>query len=148
MSKLELHDVYGYLDGDCFGLWDMSNPACTTGKCLVAKHCEEKTKRGVVVQEETKIQEIVLTEEEKKLPEIAPMEYMLDLLKGRFEYSMKENDKAIAHYFLKDGKTVFTIIVSKTNGKVKLQSALCEPKVFNSLASIEEVEEILKEMVG
>jgi hypothetical protein len=117
------------------------------GKCLVAKQCEEIVKKKIAVQEDSKVDDVVLTKEEKKLPEISPMEYMFDLLKGRYDYSTKENDKAVAHYFKKDDKTVFTIIVSKTNGKLKLQS-VSDGKVLNGINSIEEVEEILKEMLG
>ncbi len=149
MSSFETHDMEGYADSCCFGRWDISYPACTTGKCLIAKYCEEKAKKGLSIQEEsTKIQEIVLTEEDKKLPEIPPLEYMLDLLQGKFEHEKKENSKAIAHYFMRDGLNMFTIIISRLNGKIKLMSSSHEPKVVDSIDSIEQVEEIIKEMIG
>lgn len=148
MRGLEVHESHGHLESCCFGLWDMSDSACNTGKCLIAKQCEEITKKKIAVQEDSRIvDEVVLTKEERKLPEISPMEYMLDLLKGRYDYSTKENDKAVAHYFNKDDRTILTIIVSKTNGKLKLQSVL-GGKVLNGINSIEEVEEILREMLG
>ena len=147
MSKFEIHNATGHLEGACFGLWDMSDSSCT--KCLVSKYCEEKVKRSKPNQEESKIQEpeVALTEDDKKLPEISPLEYLFELLSGRFESITKENDKAVAHYFAKDGINVFTVIVSKLNGKLKLQSQTSN-KILDTLQSIEEAEEIVKEMVG
>jgi hypothetical protein len=72
---------------------------------------------------------------------------MFELLSGKFEATTKENDKAVAHYFAKDGVNVFTVIVSKLNGKLKLQSQTSD-KILDTLQSIEEAEEIVKEMVG
>ena len=141
MSELEVRDGKGWLDGDCFGLWDISFPQCS--KCLVVKFCEEKTKHGTKTEED-----VPETSDEIEMPEIPPLEYMLDLLKGNLDYKSQENDKAIAHYFLKEDKTVFTIIISKTNGKIKLQNATGQFKVVNQIESIEQVEGLVKEMVG
>jgi hypothetical protein len=142
MNGLEMCDAKGSLDGSCFGeLWDISSVDCA--KCFVRKLCEDKTKRGTAVQED-----VPGSDEDVVMPEIPPMEYMIDLLKGRLDYKVQENDKAIAHYFRKDEKPVFTIIISKTNGKVKLQTATGQSKVVDKIESIEQVEGLIKEMVG
>jgi hypothetical protein len=145
MSEFVSFDAKGTLDGSCFGLWEMSAPECS--RCLVREPCEAKVKRGAVIQAEAG-ESVELTEEDRKMPEILPLEYMLDLLRSRFDYTTKQNDKAVAHYFLEEGKNVFTVIVSKGNGKLKLVSSTGESKLMDFLESVEQVERVLKEMLG
>jgi hypothetical protein len=145
MSEFQVYAANGSLDGSCFGLWEMSAPEC--GKCLVREHCEAKVKRGAVTQAEAS-EPIELTEEERKMPEIPPLEYMLDLLRSRFDYTTKQNDKAVAHCFWKDTEVVFTVIVAKGSGKLKLMLESGRTKILNGLDSIEQVEGVLKEMLG
>lgn len=144
MSRFEIRDATGYLDGTCFGTWSMSEAGCV--KCLVSKDCEQISKKEVSAQDEA-AQEIVLTEEEKKLPDIPPLEYMFSILEGRYDAMTKENDKAIGHYFAKDGNIMLTIIVAKQTGKVKLFAG-GKSKMVNNVNSIEEAEELVREMVG
>lgn len=145
MSNFEIHSVEGHLDGTCFGLWDMSDPLCT--KCLVTKYCEEKNKRGGSPQDSKIETDMITAEENDKLPDISPLEYMFELLESKFDATTAENDKAVAHYFTKDDKKVFAVIVSKQNGKLKLNSQTGS-KVLDKLQSIEQAEEIVKEMIG
>lgn len=145
MSEFQVYDANGSLDGSCFGLWEMSAPECS--KCLVREHCEAKVKRGAVTQAEAG-EAVELTEEDRKMPEIPPLEYMLDLLRSRFDYTTKANDKAVAHYFWKDTEIVFTVIMAKGTGKLKFVAESGRTKIIDGLDSIEQVEGILKEMNG
>lgn len=144
MNTLELQNAHGYLNGSCFGLWDISDPACN--KCLICKECEIKIKRKSSTHEEILTESVVLKEDED-LPEISPLEYLIDSLKGRFDYNTKSNEKAIAHYFTKDELPILNIIVSKESGKIKLESSVFTTKIIDGFNSIEEVEGIIKEVV-
>jgi hypothetical protein len=145
MSRFEIQDATGYLDGCCFGTWSMSDAGCS--KCGVAKDCEQISKKGVSAQDEEATQEIILTEEEKKLPDIPPLQYMLALLESKYDSHTKENDKATGHYYTKDGKDVLTVIVAKTTGKVKLFAGE-KSRLVDGINSIEDAEELVKELVG
>lgn len=145
MSRFEIKDATGHLDGCCFGTWSMSDTGCS--KCWVAKDCEQISKREISAQDDEATQEIILTEEEKKLPDISPLEYMLTMLECRYDSHTKDNDKAMGHYYTKDGNTVITVIVAKTTGKVKLFAGE-KSRMVDGISSIEQAEELVKEMIG
>lgn len=127
----------------CFGHWVVSDPECS--RCAIADNCEKRTKAKA--EEADRPQEPEDNgegEEQKPLP---PLEYMLQSLGGKFDQETEERDRAILHKFKRDGKTVIAVAIG-AYGKIKIVSIpKNKQKVFGNLASTEEVESVLAEML-
>ena len=120
----------------CFGTeWDGSHPDCMRCFLAVFDACRIKTKK----YREDKDTE--LKSEQKKLP----LDIVIDALRDKFDYNMKETKQAQVHYFKRDGKGIFIIAFQKKSKKVRFQT----PKSvyqFNKLESVNQIESILKEI--
>lgn len=119
----------------CLGTaWDGSHPDCQ--KCLpkVFDICKIRTQE----HKEAKEREAKL--EYKK----QPLDFVIEALRNRFDYSVKETEKVKAHYFKRDGKK-FIIAVSKTDKKVRFQTSKYV-KVLSQIKSVQQIESVLRGM--
>jgi hypothetical protein len=144
MSQVETHDVIGEMEpGACWGTWSVSDIACS--KCVINKRCEEYTKSKNSGESEGKGEEFVAESSEDAVPEISPMEFLIQTLCDKYEYTTKENSTARGDYFKRNGKIAIEIITSKRNGKVKINSTK-GVKLVDKINSVAEAESILKEL--
>ena len=120
----------------CFGTeWDGNHPDCQKCFPLVFDACKVKTEKHIVEKErQSKV-------ECKK----QPLDVIIDTLKNRFDYSVKETKKVKAHYFKHSGKGVLIIALSKGSKKVRFQTPKCV-KILSNLKSVQQVECVLKEL--
>lgn len=125
----------------CFGHWLVSDAECI--RCAIADNCEKRTKSKVDDEKSTD-DDSIECEPQKK---ITPLDYMLQILSGKFEHETDEKDKAVIHKFRQDGRTVLAIIIG-AYGKIKIMSLTKKKeKIFGRLESIEEAESVLAEML-
>lgn len=125
----------------CFGHWLVSDPECV--RCAIADNCEKRTKSRVD-DEKAPDDESIECEPQKQ---ITPLDYMLQILTGKFEHETDEKDKAVIHKFRQNGRTVLAVIIG-AYGKIKIMSLTKnKEKIFGKLGSIEEVELVLAEML-
>ena len=141
MSDIEVQDMMGKLpEGSCWGSWSVSDRACA--KCVIMAPCSDATKKrqsgdaGVGPTRPAPSKDIV-----DDIPESDPLEYMLELLAGKYDQSTTTKDGiGTAHYFSENGKTVMTVAIGPT-GIVKVTSAKGGGVV--GLDSIDKVEKVL-----
>ena len=126
----------------CFGHWLVSDAECI--RCAVAENCEKRTKvKGE--EERHTIDNIENTGDAIK--PLAPLEYMLQWLDGKFDHEIEDKNGAIIHKFKDNGDVVIAIVVG-AYGKIKVISIKKNiQKMFGCLESIEEVEKVLAEML-
>lgn len=130
----------------CFGHWLVSDAEC--GHCAVADSCEKRTKARVEeVERPVKAQDSDGNGDAEEEKVVTPLDYLLQSLGGKFDHEVEERDKAALHKFRQDGKMVIAVAIG-TGGKIKIVSIIKnKQKVFGSLSSVEEVEEVLAEML-
>ena len=130
----------------CFGHWMMSDPECI--RCAVSDNCEKRTKTHV--EEHQDVSEKALQAKEKKYKEVKPLDYLLERLKGKFEYSFEDKDGVLLHKYWKDeAQTNLVILVAiGKRGRIKVVSIPKDKqRLCGSISDIEDAENILKEML-
>jgi len=130
----------------CFGHWLVSDAECS--RCAVSDSCEKRTKTRTAESDiPEKTQETEGDTEVEAAKEVAPLDYLLQSLGGKFDHEIEERDKAVLHKFRKEGKTVIAVAIG-VGGRIKILSVVKNTqKVFGSLSSVAEVEEVLAEML-
>lgn len=132
---------------DCYGvMWDMAAPECAG--CFIKKECERSTKRreeGTTPAEPTEKSSIpaAAVETEEPSETISPLKHLLRSLEGKYDRADKIGEHAIGHFFSKNGKNAILITESKASGRIKIQAKGYE-RIFDSVVSVEQAEEILK----
>lgn len=144
MSEIEVQDMMGKLDeGSCWGNWMVSEPACC--KCVIMAQCSEATKKrqsGAAALGPKAIPQSDETVDD--LPETEPLDYMLNILAGKYDRITKKNKGATAEYFNVNGKTKIMVVIGPT-GIVKVKTSKGGGVV--ELESIEKVEKVLKKLL-
>ncbi len=131
----------------CFGVqWEASAAECSG--CFLVPRCQiitEQRKSGNVPapaeepKGKEKLSEAVEPEE--------PLEHLLKALEDRYDRTDEERDNATGIYFKDGGKIVVLVVVSKSTGRMKIQTS-AKQKVLESLESIEDAEEVLADILG
>lgn len=145
MSDIETHDVIGSMkEGACWGNWSMSDNACS--HCAIQKYCEDESKK-IAASEATDKEEIIDEPSDAGVPDVAPIDFIIGTLGGKYEYTTRETDKSKGHYFKRAGesKEFIAIIVAKQGSRVKFMSKN-GVKIVDKINSIEEAESLLKEL--
>jgi hypothetical protein len=125
----------------CFGKWLVSDPDC--GKCAKAEACEKKTK----VRFEEADQEPEGSGGVEEVSPVAPLEYLIQSLGGRYDQEKEEKERAVLYKFKDNGKTVIAVAIGVT-GKVKIVSVIRNKStVLEGVQSVEDVESVLREML-
>ena len=135
-----------YQYAKCFGNWIVSDSECR--KCAVNDECEKRTKSRI----EDRAKEVQDSETEDNSEEInnelAPLEYIIQSLSGKYDQEFEETEKKVKLYkFGKDGKHVINLGISESGNKIVI-AITGKKKVFDSPTSIEEAEEIMTEMLS
>ena len=134
-----------YQYAKCFGNWLVSDPECR--KCAVKDECEKRTKSRV--EDKTKESQDSEVEENGEVdPTLAPLDYILQSLSGKYDQEFEETDKKIKLYkFFKDGKKVVSLGISESGQKIVV-AVIGNKKVFDSPTTIEEAEALMTEMLS
>lgn len=127
----------------CYGHWLVSDQECI--RCAVSDGCEKRTK--AILSDSVKKPEECNVSGESEHVEIKPVDYLVERLKGSFDHDKDEQEKAVIHKFSVEGKIHLAIVIGVL-GKIKIISVLKKKeKIFGSIQSVQEAEEILKEML-
>ncbi len=127
----------------CFGIhWDASVADCI--KCALSSRCQTITKQiesGKILPapKQEKQEEIEPTEE------TVPLDYLLTSLEGRYDRTDKESEGATGIYFKDGDEVAFLVIISKKNGRIRIQTPTKE-KILDSLETVDDAEKVLVEL--
>jgi hypothetical protein len=120
----------------CFGTeWDGAHPDCQRCFPSVFDVCKLKTEKH---REDKENESNVECKKQ-------PLDIVIDTLKSKFDYSVKETKQLRAHYFKRNGRGVLVIALLKGSKKIRFQTPKTV-KVLTRLESVKQVENILREM--
>ena len=132
----------------CFGIrWEASVADCV--RCALSSRCQTITKQ----MESGKIPPAPKQEKREEIEpidETVPLDYLLTSLGGRYDRTDEESDEATGIYFKDGDDVVFLVIISKLNGRVKIQIPTkdeIKEKILDSLETVEDVEKVLAELL-
>jgi len=133
---------------DCFGiLWDDAAQECV--KCSISSYCQRSMKKREdgTPPEEPEVPPAEATESEPQEP-TNPLDYFLQSLEGRYDREDKVGENAIGHFFRENGNNAILVTESKASGRLKVQTTKGYERILDSIQSIEQAEEILKDILG
>jgi len=128
MQQFEVKSAAGTVArGACYGKWSQYHPACSD--CMVWTDCQRVTER---TQKEVM---------EKEKAELNPIEYMLGLLREKYNEERKFGDGVSAHCFRNEDGVKSIVVWVKDSGKVKMETAN-GALVVDKIESAKQVREI------
>lgn len=127
----------------CFGIrWEESVADCA--RCALSLKCQIITKQiksGKIPPAPKQEKE----EEIETIDEAVPLEYLLTSLGGRYDRIDEESEGARGVYFKDGDEVAFLVIISKLNGRIKIQTPTGE-KILDSLETVDDAERVLAEL--
>jgi len=130
----------------CFGVhWEESAAECDG--CSLSSKCQtmtENRRAGKIPQPPPEVKE---KEEIQLSVDAGAIEHLLSGLEGRYDRTDEERGGATGSYFRENGELAVLVVVSKTSGRIKVQTTSGQ-KILDSLEAVEDAEKVLAELLG
>lgn len=129
---LEVREAIGGVEGACFGNYDENSEDCAS--CGIRSRCELKTSEIYSGQDSVGESSVAF--------DVDPVDYLIDVLKGKYVMSVGSRGKFKNHYFRDGKKPKVMISISRETGNIMIRTESSKVEL-GSLGSIAQVEEIL-----